>query len=514
MARAIKKHWTDFVAMIVLLVLAAAVSGYILHNEGLRFPFIQPSPFMLNADFANAQAVTPGQGQTVRVSGVQIGTISSVKIVNGLADVQMAIQPQYKKIIHTNATALLRPKTGLQDMFVEVNPGSGPPSTVIKSGYTIPPGQTNPEVNVDEILSSLDADTRAYLQLLVNGGGQGLKGRGTELAQVLERFEPTHRDLARLNEAVAVRGADLRQLVNSLRRLNDALVAKQTQIVGMIDSSSRVFSALASEDGNISRSISDLPATLTQTQQTLAKVQTFAQLLGPTSAKLLPAARALPAANKALAALAKPSTPIIKNQIRPFVVAARPLVRNLRPASINLANATPNLTNSFVVLNHFFNLLGYNPTTTDSSQHGYLFWLAWLGHIGRTVFAVQDGNGDFRQGILQLSCTSIAEILAGLPSGIGSLVLNAYNLVPILSDAGLCPAQASAIRSQYQRYEAAGGSSAPTTSGSSSSSGLSANSRSSSTGSGFGSNPNTSSSTGSTSVDGLHNLFLPKVPTH
>lgn len=513
MTRAIKKHWTDFVAIIVLVVLAVAVSGYILHNEGLRFPFLQPAPFTMNADFANAQAVTPGQGQSVRVSGVQIGTISNVKLQNGYAEVQMAIQPTYKKLIHTNATALLRPRTGLQDMFVELNPGSFP-SPVIKSGYTIPLGQTNPEVNVDEILSSLDADTRQYLQLLVNGAGQGLNGRGTELAQVMERFEPTHQDLARLNEAVAVRGADLRQLVNSLRRLNDALVAKRAQIVQMIDSSSAVFSALASEDSNISRSVADLPATLTQTQATLAKVQTFAQLLGPTATKLLPAANALPAANQALAALAKPSTPIIKNQIRPFVVAARPLVRNLEPASINLANATPSLTSTFNVLNQFFNLLGYNPTVTDSSQHGYLWWLAWLGHIGRTVFSVQDGNGDFRQAFLQLSCTSIAEILDGLPTGIGSTVLQAYNLVPILSDADLCPGQSSTILNLYKKYESSGGQSASSTASGAGTTGASDKARSNSTGFNSGMGSGSRAANGSTSFDGMKNLFLPTVPTH
>ena len=66
---------------------------------------------------------------------------------------------------------------------------------------------TNPDIDVDEILSSLDADTRSYLQLLVNGAGLGLQHNGgSELAQVLERFEPTHRDLARVNEAVGSRG--------------------------------------------------------------------------------------------------------------------------------------------------------------------------------------------------------------------------------------------------------------------------------------------------------------------
>ncbi len=199
MTRAIKKHSGDFAAIIVLLVLSIVVAGYILNHERLRFPFIQSTPFTINAQFSTGQAVTPGQGQTVRVSGVQIGQIGNVSLKNGMAVVQLQIDQKYKHVIHQDATALLRPRTGLKDMFVEVNPGTQR-SPVAKPGFTIPVSNTLPDINVDEILASLDADTRAYLDLLVNGAGQGLKGKGgNELAQVLERFEPTHRDLARLN---------------------------------------------------------------------------------------------------------------------------------------------------------------------------------------------------------------------------------------------------------------------------------------------------------------------------
>ncbi len=486
MRRAIRNHLTDFIAILVLVLLAVVVTGYILTQEGFRLPFIAKPQFTVNAQFSTAQAVTPGQGQTVRVSGVQIGTLSGVTLKDGYAIVKMSIDKKYKGVIHTNATAFLRPKTGLQDMFVELNPGGGP-SPVVKAGYTIPLSQTAPEVNVDEVLSAVDGDTRQYLQLLVNGAGQGLNGRGGELAQVLERFEPTHRDLARLNQAVAVRGAELSHLVNSLRRLNDALITKQAQIGQLIVSSSQVFRATASEEGNISRSIADLPATLTQTRTTLAQVQTFAQQLGPTAAKLIPAARALPAANSALSALAKPSTPIIKNQIRPFVVAARPLVRNLKPASINLANATPNLSSTFSVVNHFLNILAYDPA---APQHGYLWWLAWLGHIGRTVFAVQDGNGDFRQAFIQASCATLSELLSAL-GATGTLVLQGLNLNTVLADLNLCPAQASAVQSQFRNFQAQGSASPYSTA-----------------------NPSVASRLTKAGVKGIGNQFLPKLPSH
>ena len=206
MKRAIKNHAADCAAIIVLLILSIVVAGYILNHERLRFPFFQSAQFTMNAAFSTAQAVTPGQGQSVRVSGVQIGSISGVTLHNGIAVVQMQIDQKYKHLIHTDATALLRPRTGLQDMFIELNPGSSS-VPVANPGFTIPVSNSLPAVNLDEILSSLDGDTRAYLDLLVNGAGQGLKGNGgSELAQVLQRFEPTHRDLARLNRAMTKQG--------------------------------------------------------------------------------------------------------------------------------------------------------------------------------------------------------------------------------------------------------------------------------------------------------------------
>jgi phospholipid/cholesterol/gamma-HCH transport system substrate-binding protein len=409
MKRAIKNHLGDFIAILALVVGAIVVSAYVLTHERLRFPFIQSQPIKLNAEFQTAQAFTPGQGQTVRVSGVQVGEVGQVQLKNGVAIVQMDIDQKYNHLIHTDATMLARPRTGLQDMFIELTPGTKN-APIAKDGYTFPVGQSQPEVNPDETLSALDADTRSYLQLLVNGAGDGLKHNGgNQLAGVLEKFEPTHRDLARLNSAVAQRGLALRQLVNSLQRLNTALSAKQAQIVSLVDASSKVFHAFAIENQNVSRAVADLPGTLEQTTQTLGKVQTFANLLAQTTS-LLPAVKAIPAANKAVTNLAIPGAPIVKNQIRPFVIAARPVVRNLKAPAHNLAAATPNLTKTFNVLNHFVNMVGYN--TEPAGQHNYLWWIAWLDHEVRTLFSVQDANGVFRPIFLESSCSTYSELLS------------------------------------------------------------------------------------------------------
>lgn len=417
MRHAIGKYSRDFVAIIFLVVLSAAVAGYILSNERLRFPW-QPAQFKLKADFTTAQAVTPGQGQTVRVSGVQVGDIGAVTLHNGVATVTMDLDPQYKNLVHTNAQALLRPKTGLKDMFIDLTPGSGQ-APLAKENWTIPVANTLPDVNPDEIYAALDSDTRDYLRLLVQGAGQGLKGRGTDLQQVFARFEPTHRDIARITGLLSQRHADLASLIHSLNVINTALQQRGPQLTQLIKGSSQVFNAFASEQANLSLAVARLPGTLKTSTSTLGKLQTFADVLRPTADNIRPAVRALNTANLALTPFFKATTPVLAQQIRPFIRNARPLVTQLAAPAKNLASASPDLTTTFATFNHLFNLAAYNPhgngVYTGAGDEPYLFWLAWLGHDGGALFSSGDANSTYRPTTDRASCQTLRAIVAGEP---------------------------------------------------------------------------------------------------
>ena len=81
---AIRKHLKEAIAVLGLIAVAGAVSLYLLDQQRMRFPW-EEAPLRLKAEFSTAQAVTAGQGQTVRVSGVRIGDIGQVDLVNGKA---------------------------------------------------------------------------------------------------------------------------------------------------------------------------------------------------------------------------------------------------------------------------------------------------------------------------------------------------------------------------------------------------------------------------------------------
>src|SRR5881227_4039796 len=148
---AIRKHMGEFVLMQVLIAIALFAAGYIVLHQDARgtIPLLEQQPFALKAEFSDAQAVIPGQGQTVRVAGIQVGKIGDVETKDGIAVVTLNITPKYEKKlqIRSDATALLRPRTGLKDMFVELDPGSSGP--VLKNGGTIPVANTSPDVDPD-----------------------------------------------------------------------------------------------------------------------------------------------------------------------------------------------------------------------------------------------------------------------------------------------------------------------------------------------------------------------------
>jgi len=166
---AIKKHLPDFAAIIGLILVAVLVSSVILSNQRLTLPgwvpVIGKDFYEIEAEMQTAQSVTPGQGQTVNVAGVEVGEIKSVKLEDGRAVIGMKIEPRYRRV-YRDATVLLRPKTGLKDMVAELTPGTKAAGRLPEGGR-IPVSQTLPDVNLDEILATLDADTRDYLLLLL-----------------------------------------------------------------------------------------------------------------------------------------------------------------------------------------------------------------------------------------------------------------------------------------------------------------------------------------------------------
>jgi phospholipid/cholesterol/gamma-HCH transport system substrate-binding protein len=404
---AIRKHLPDFLAIIGLLLIAAVVGTVILGKQRLTLPawvpLIGQDFFEIEAEMSTAQAVTPGQGQTVNVAGVEVGEIASVKLRDGKAIIGMKLQPRHATV-YKDASVLLRPKTGLRDMVAELTPGTQEAGR-LADGERIPIGQTLPDVNLDEILAVLDADTRTYLQLLLADGARALGGNGRELANTIRRFEPTARDTRAIAGQLAKRRDNIKRVIHNFSLLVEELGGKDDQLAEFVESSNAVFAALSEEDANLRATLRELPSALTATRSALGKAESLADELGPTLQALRPGARALGPALVQTRPFLRETAPVIQDEIRPFVRASRPAVRELRPAMRDLSALAPDLLRSFRVLNRLVNTLAYNPP--GDTEEGFLFWASWVNHLGPAIFSNQDAHGPIRRGLVVIGCQSL-----------------------------------------------------------------------------------------------------------
>ena len=415
MRTAIRKHLRDFAALLFVFTLSLGVGGYILAHQRFTLPGWVPvvgsEVFKLEAELSTAQAVVPGQGQTVNIAGVKIGNIGKAELEDGVAIVEMNLESEYEGRVYRDATILLRPKTGLKDMYLQLDPGTRSAGEM-GEGDRIQVSNTLPDVNPDEVLSALDRDTRDYVRILLNAGAEGLGDEGgdgeqsstQDLRETFKRFEPTARDAELITEQLALRRQNLRRVIHNFQELVTELGTRDDQLASLVDSANANFAALAAQDENLREALRLLPDTLSQTETTLRKAGGLADQLGPAMEGLRPAARALGPSLRQTRPFLRETTPIIRDQLRPFSRDVRPTVRDLRAAAEDLSVVTPRLTRVFGFVNDLLNTLAYNP---PGSEEGYLFWASWVNHAGATVFGTQDAHGPIRRGLVFVSCPAL-----------------------------------------------------------------------------------------------------------
>jgi phospholipid/cholesterol/gamma-HCH transport system substrate-binding protein len=355
----------------------------------------------ISAEFSTAQAVTPGQGQAVDVAGIQIGKVTSVDLENGHAVVGMDIEPKYMELLHPDASFLLRPKTNLNDMIVEIDPGTG--KGKVEDGDEFNLAQTEANTNLDAFLATLDADTRQYIQLLVAGGAQGLGGRGKQLSNALRRFQPFVHYTAKLNKAVATRRQAIARVINNFNLLTTELARHDAGVERFVTSSKAALGNFANQQDSVEAAFEEFPAALQAAQSGLASSNRFSKVAYPSLIKLIPQAQALTPAFQATERLFSQTTAPIRDQIRPFSREVRPVLTHSAEAAKPFEKTVRSFGQSLGGFNSFLNELSYDP---KGSAESYLFYLPWLNHNYNASYNLQDANGAVQRGVVMFTCNA------------------------------------------------------------------------------------------------------------
>jgi phospholipid/cholesterol/gamma-HCH transport system substrate-binding protein len=403
LSRQARGHRTDTIAILVLAFVGIVMMLGIFTQQKASLPswlpFVGEEFKNISAEFTTAQAVTPGQGQAVDVAGLQIGKVSSVDLEDGHAIVGMQIEPKYMKLIHPDAHFLLRPKTGLNDMTVQIEPGTG--KGEVEDGHRFPLAQTEANVQLEALWNSLDADTRQYIQLLVAGGAQGIGGRGVQLGNALRRFEPFVEYTAKLNKAIAGRRTELAKVIHDFGELTTELGRHDSQVRRFVGSSEKALGNFAHQQVALEEAFEEFPETLKVAREGLASSNEFSTVALPTLTKLIPQAQASTPAFKATERLFSQTTAPIREGIRPFSREVRPLLTVANESSKPLEKTVRSFGESLGGLNSFFNELAYKP----KGKQSYLFYLPWVNHDINSSFGLEASGGPVLRSRLLLNCT-------------------------------------------------------------------------------------------------------------
>ena len=281
--------------------------------SGGEIPLVPRGGFEVRAVVSSANEL---RGRSpVRIAGVEVGKVDSIERGPGSTAVIVMRLRDGAAPVHRDATMKIRPRLFLEgNFFVDLKPGS-PTAPELDDGGTIPLAQTATPVQLDQVLTALQSDTREDLKTVIGSLGDTLGSRpgtpsgGSALGRALDELGPAGREGAQTMSALrGLEPDDLSTLVRDGGTVTAALDARREQLAGAIEGFDRTVTALAAEE-----------AALTATLRTLA----------PTLEEALPAVREIRTALPATRAFARDVRPLLRRAPRTLDLA-RPLLRELR----------------------------------------------------------------------------------------------------------------------------------------------------------------------------------------
>lgn len=328
----------NLIAIAVMVLLGTAAAGYFLSKERFNPPW--EDKYSVYATFEESAAISPGKGQEVRIFGVSVGDIRSASVSeDGLALVEMKIESKYP--VYDNAIAVLRPKSVLNEMYVELNPGA-PPGRKLVEGDVLPVANTQSPIQVNEVLDHLDVNARAALTTLLSEADIALAHAPAELPAGLREADAVLADLQPVMAEMQTRRATLAQLVTALAKISTAVGDNDERLSGLAESLQRTLASVAGNSESFDASLGQLPELSNRLRGATDAVTELAGELDPTLDNVRAASDELPdALSRFNSSVGQLDTTL--DVAAPVLDKARPVVADLRPAVGDLNRALEDL---------------------------------------------------------------------------------------------------------------------------------------------------------------------------
>jgi phospholipid/cholesterol/gamma-HCH transport system substrate-binding protein len=267
--------------------------GYISFTANSGLP-LTPS-YTLTVAVPNAERIT--KGDEVRVDGVRVGQ------VQGVAAASRSGQPAYARL-----TLALSPSVGplpvdtrvsigqasiLGDSDVDLVRGDNP--RTIADGGTLPLSNARPTVQLTDLLGIFKRSTAHAIHSSLGELAPALAGRGGAINPTLGSLARLLGPLTDVSRTLASPATRLPAFIDGYEQTASALSPVSTQLAGEFQSGGATFDEIASHDGSVAATIEALPPSETAVTGAFARLAPALDALAQISTELVAPGRLLPA---------------------------------------------------------------------------------------------------------------------------------------------------------------------------------------------------------------------------
>jgi phospholipid/cholesterol/gamma-HCH transport system substrate-binding protein len=289
--------------------LAVLIAGFLLLRGG-------GSDYRVSITLDNANQLV--KGNQVKVGGVSVGSVTRITLADdGRARIELKIKDDGLAPLHrgTQATVRSTSLSGISNRYIALQPGP-PNAREIADGGEIPAEGVRGEVDLDEVLNTLDPNVQSDLRLVVRQlGGAFDDETGRDLNEGLQGLNPALSQAGLTEQEVLRDQARFERFLNESADVVSAVATRDDRIPALVANTHGTLDAVARRSENLESALRRLPPTLRQTNTTLVDLRGAVGDLRPT------------------VRLAQPVAPLLGDflvDLQPTARLARPVVSDLR----------------------------------------------------------------------------------------------------------------------------------------------------------------------------------------
>jgi phospholipid/cholesterol/gamma-HCH transport system substrate-binding protein len=197
--------------------------------------------YSYTAEFSNASGLRAGQ--FVRASGVEIGKVKNIKLIENGHRVQVDFDVDRSVPVYQSTTAQIRYLNLIGDRYLELKRGEGAGADrVLSPGGFIPQSRTQPALDLDALIGGFKPLFRALDPAKVNGIASAIvtvfQGQGGAINDILDQT-------AELTAHIAERDQAIGEVVKNLNIVLDTTVKHRKEFDETVDNVEKLITGLS-----------------------------------------------------------------------------------------------------------------------------------------------------------------------------------------------------------------------------------------------------------------------------